>query len=502
MAKQKRTQFEDPKKAPTSAQAAERAARLLRVPGATGVSPGRIARCLNEYRSGEFREAAAVFEKIELYDTQILSCSEKRSRDISGLDWEIAEVDFDRSDTALVAQANLQREVLQDFYDTIVASDVRKLDMRGGISDLVFQLMSAVGYGYACAEIKWLPARLPDGRGTYHAETLFCPLSYFEALNRELAIRTNPADVYGTELAPDSWLVAAYPGKPLLATSALVYMLKQTPLEDWAIAVEKYAMPNIVANTQAAKGTRDWDDTLDTLRSFGNDYAGLFGSGTVVQLLRGLEGTPPHRDLVDHLDRALSVLWRGGDLSTTSRAEGEGTGVTMQAGELSKIQKSDRLFMASTLDSRLTKPLLRFVFGEKVHPLVYFNFKIDNTGELKSRLDTVERLARIGLKIPSAQLYADFGIQRPENGEETVGGTQAAQDFGGNVFANEADPADALLAEAEAASLEAFTKAREHLEKIADPEKFRAELQKLKADFPALAEDLLSRPVLPVPSDL
>lgn len=492
----KRTRFEDPQHAPTSAQAAERAARLLRVPGATGVSPGRIARCLNEYRSGEFREAGAVFEKIELYDTQVLSCSEKRSRDVSGLDWEIAEVDFDRSDSAQVAQAKRQREVLQDFYDTIVASDVRKLDMRGGVSDLVFQLMSAVGYGYACAEIKWIPAQLTDGRGTYHAETLFCPLSYFEALNRALAVRTNPADICGTELASDSWLVAAYPGKPLLATSALIYMLKQTPLEDWAVAVEKYAMPNLVANTQAAKGTRDWDDTLDALRNFGNDYAGLFGNGTVVQLLRGLEGTPPHKELVEHLDRALSVLWRGGDLATTSRSEGEGTGVTMQAGELSKIQKSDRLFIASVLDARLTKPLLRFVFGEKARPLVYFSFKVDDAGELKSRLDTVERLARIGLRIPSAQLYADFGIRRPEDGEETVGGVQLGADFGGNVFANEADPADALLAEAEAASLEAFTKARERLEKIIDPEEFRAELQKLKADFPALAEELLASEAL------
>lgn len=494
-----RTQFEAPEKAPSAAQAAERAQRIAALPQAVGVTPGRIARALNEYRVGEYREAAAIFEKIEGCDAQLLSVAEKRYRDVSGLDWEISEVSRGADDAAeAAALAEKQRAVVQDFYDALVASDVRRLDMRGGVSDLIFQLMSAVGYGYACAEIAWEPARLPDGSATYHARTLFTPLSCFEALNRRLAIRTSVAAQYGVELAPDSWVVAAYPGRPLMAASALIYMLKQTPLEDWAIAVEKYAMPNLIANTQAAKGSPEWESVVETLRRFGNDYAGLFGSGTTVQLLRGLEGTPPHKELVEHLDRALSVLWRGGDLSTQSRGEGDGTGTTLQSGELSKIQKSDRQFIESVLDARLTRPLLRFVFGEAAPALVYFNFKQDNSAELSSRLEVAERLARIGLKIPAAMLYEDFGIRRPEEGEETVGGAAAAgsglQGYGlagAGTYANEAD-AEALIAEAEARSSRAFAEAREKLEAIEDPEAFRKALAKLKKDFPAFAAEALA----------
>ncbi len=493
-----RTQFEAPEKAPSAAQAAERAQRIAALPQAVGVTPGRIARALNEYRVGEYREAAAIFEKIESCDAQILSVSEKRARDVSGLDWEISEVARGADDAGTAELAEKQRAVVQDFYDALVASDVRRLDMRGGVSDLIFQLMSAVGYGYACAEIAWEPARLQDGSATYHARTLFTPLSCFEALNRRLAIRTSVASQYGREMEPDAWVVAAYPGHPLMAASALIYMLKQTPLEDWAIAVEKYAMPNLIANTQAAKGSPEWESVVETLRRFGNDYAGLFGSGTTVQLLRGLEGTPPHKELVEHLDRALSVLWRGGDLSTQSRGEGDGTGTTLQSGELSKIQKSDRQFIESVLDARLTRPLLRYVFGEHAPALVYFNFKQDNSAEISSRLEVAERLARIGLKIPAAMLYEDFGIRRPEEGEETVGGAAAAgsglQGYGlagAGTYANEAD-VEALIAEAEARSSRAFAEAREKLEAIEDPEAFRKALAKLKKDFPDFAAEALA----------
>ena len=482
------------------AQKAEYSGRRYNAYGWANLDPAMLGVHLRNFSQGYYTFSAAVFEKILNNDATVQTVAAKRFRAIAGMDWEIATLDDS-------PEAAAQAEYLQDFFDTLDASSVDARDMRQGIETLIYQLMSAVALRYSAAEIMWKPATLPDGRSTLHAETLWCPLRYFSALGRELRIRIEWTDTLGSALEPDKWIVCAAPGEPIIMPTAILSMLKMTPLEDWSSAVECFGIPWVVGYTSRQPGEPEYAQLVNFVSHAKNRFGGVLGNEAKVEVMNGLSQPPPHRELVEYIDRAIASLWRGGDLSTMSRG-GDANGASLQIQETGNIQKIDRQLIESTIDRQLTRRFIRMVFGEETRPLAYFHFVQDDSAERSRRASDIRAAWEMGLALPENFVRSTFGIPAvsPDDAvvrkpEQAAAPFPSAYSFGAenadaklfnaavapdSSAARDRADAERELAEAQRRDLAEISEAVDALAAAKTDEEFNALLADLKAAFPAL----------------
>lgn len=442
----------------TLAQAAEAAHRTgCDVFGWAGVSPARIGAMMRAHEDGDFGASMPLFEKACRCDYRIRTASAKRFRAVSKLRWEIQTTDS--SD-----EAQAQKKALKRFYDTLAVTSAEKRMENARLSTLIYRMMSAVNFGYAAGEIRWIPD-FYEGAPTYRALVETCPLKWFEARERELRIVTTPgAD--GVPLEPDAWIVAVAPDEPLIYPTILLYMLRMTPLQDWAATIEKYGRPIVYGETTADYGSAEWKQFMDALRKLAAGATCTVNPGAEIKVLPiAQNGSMPHKELIDALDRALVALWRGGDLSTMSRGS-EAVGSNPQTDEMDDIAAADIEFIQDTFEARLTQPFLRRVFGAEAEPKAWFALVQENPERARLAKEGVEKVHALGLPIAKSHIYEVFGVPAPEEGDA-------------DVLAGAAAPGAATLENAYAGTAPALSPATEALLALAENRTFRAALAEI-----------------------
>lgn len=484
-------------KPPQNAAAmAERQSRMMYSSRWASLTPRDYGAMLRNFELGYFPQCAPTMERVLAYDGIVGTVAPKRWRAVSGKDWEIATVDDSE-------EAKRQADYLDDFYKTLVASSATATDMRCGIETLVFQLVQAQAFKYAAAEIEWHTATTAKGEPTYHAKTIHCPLRFFEATTRELRIITSGSSVFrGDPLDPRGWIVACAPGEALALPTLLLFMLKMTPLEDWAATVETFAVPFIFGKTSAAYGSAEWRALEELVRNAKNRFGGVVGKDVEIIVQNGLsQAGSPHREMIEYLDRVLISLWRGGDLSTLSQA-GDSAGSNPQSEEMDAIAEGDMQFVEGVLNTQIGEVFLKLVFGDAVRPLAYFKFVRNDEAKRSAELNTLRTAYDMGLELPENYVRAKFGIPAIAEGDKILKRQEpAGMPLGGDgiPFANEVS--DALtkaatklnLRESEREQYSRVEAFLARLEKAANEEEFNALIAEFKRRFPALAANVLSR---------
>lgn len=473
----------------TLAQAAEAAHRSTAdVFGWAGVRPAQIGAMMRAHEDGDFGASMPLFEKACRCDYRIRTATAKRYRAAAKLRWEIQTTDS--SD-----EAQAQKKALKRFYDTLVVTSAEKRMENARLSTLIYRMMSAVNYGYAAGEIRWIPD-FYEGQPTYRAIVETCPLKWFEARERELRIVTSPgAD--GEPLEPDAWIVAVAPDEPLIYPTILLYMLRMTPLQDWAATIEKYGRPIVYGETTAEYQSAEWKQFLGALQKLAAGATCTVNPGAEIKVLPiAQNGSMPHKELIDALDRALVSLWRGGDLSTMSRA-GDSAGSNPQTDEMDDIVAADVEFLQDTFEARLTQPFLRRVFGAEAEAKAWFALVQENPERARLAKEGVEKVHALGLPIAKSHIYEVFGVPAPEEGEAEVleGATAPAPQTLENAYAGSAPaltPAtEALLALAESRTFrDALAKIEEEAQ--GEGEAFRERMKALLKKFPRLSKKTLA----------
>ena len=180
----------------TLAQAAEESHRNASdFFGWASVCPAQVGMAIRAHESGDFAASMPLFEKACRCDYRIRTATGKRYRAVAKLRWEVQTTDG--SD-----EARQQKKFLERFYDTLVTTSVERRDEKASISALIMRVMSAINFGYAAAEIRWIPD-FYEGAPTYRAAVETVPLRFFEARERELRIVTSVGDF------PDHFFVPA-----------------------------------------------------------------------------------------------------------------------------------------------------------------------------------------------------------------------------------------------------------------------------------------------------
>lgn len=481
---------------------AEYSQRLLSYPQWSGITPADVGIALQNYEIGDFSDCAMLMEAISKYDSQTATCLQKRFALSTSSDWEIA---LENVPEELKAQAEEQASVLRDFFNTVSVVDALARDAQHGANLLFQHIISAIAFGYSAAAVKYYPAKTIDGKDTVHATIMTCPLRFFEARTRYLRIRQNYADYDGTPLNPKQWIIAHSQDTALMLTLLPLHSLKSTPLEDWAQVVEKYGIPFVILNTPAAQGSPEWRAAAAAVAKVGSGFNGVFGSDVKLQISTLAQGNAPHERIIDYLDRAISRLILGSDLSVMSR-EGDAVGATNQSSAESILRKRDRAFIEAVIDKQVVRRILDLVFGEGTRQLAYFRFSTKEKTDASVILQKIQAAKEAGIPIPKSWIYSELGIPEPTAEEDVVFSTSPAttttktqnaqngvEDAANAKLEKGLPPLPESVLNARKESFEKLIRRLEEMQAMESDEEFQLALESLHEDFGEIATDILSR---------
>ncbi|MDR2735762.1 MAG: DUF935 domain-containing protein [Puniceicoccales bacterium] len=372
------------------------------------LTPDSLSQMLDAFAAGYLRSAAMTWDSIERRDDVIQGVAAKRKKSVARLQWEI--IALDQSEEALNHKC-----ALEYFYNNLSATHACDGNERGGFGLLVKQMMDAIGKKYAVHEIIYIPLANGD-KLKLTAVFRFVPLWFFENKTGSLRFLESDTATDGVPLDDGAWLVTV--GDGLMEASSIAYLFKHLPLRDWLVYCERNGMPGVKGVTDASPGSPQWEAARDAVEDFGAEFNALMSEGTNIEAIDlTSRGELPYPALVDRMDRAISALWRGSDLSTLSRASG--TGASLQADETALIEEDDATMISETLNEQVDKFVIRHLFGD-ANPKAYIRLVTKPRANTRDEIVIYRELFDMGVPLAIEDIREKFGLTTPENSENIL----------------------------------------------------------------------------------
>ena len=416
-----------------------------------GLTPERMAAILREAETPgyghatRYLELAEVMEERDLHYVGVLGT---RKRAVSQIGIQIEPA----SDAARdAADADLVRE----FFD------------REAFEDEAFDLLDAIGKGFAVSEIiwersarQWMPARLE------------MELPHWYGYDAETGASLMRRDEGGwTPLEPWKYVVHEVRAKSGLAIrgglariAAWAWLFKVYGMKDWVRFCEAYGQPIRIGRYPPNARQEDKDVLETAIRNVAVDAAALIPEGMGIEFI-SVEGAAAraeiYRDLIRYIDSKLSIAVIGQTLTTEqgeSGARALGEVHNLVRGD---IERADGKQLAATLRRDLVIPIVILNHGPRdAYPLVRIERAAAVDKDLLSR--SLERLVPLGLRVRAEEVRGMLGLAHPDRDDEVLeppaaGSTDPpsrppakARDAGGEpdhrALARELDAADPLPA--------------------------------------------------------
>jgi phage gp29-like protein len=377
------------------------------------LTPARLVSMLDAFNAGYLAEAARTWDAMLRRDDRLPALSQKRYSAVARYGFDVVPVDCD-GDAAQEAAAKTHAEKITYFLNHLTATDALDENQRGGFSLLVRQMAAAIGMRYAVHEIVWAPET--DGLS---ATFRHVPLWFFENRTGRLRFLEQDYGITGIDMPEDEWIVTVGPG--LMEASSVAWMYKRLPLRDWLAFSEKYGFPGVLGKTSAAKGSPEWTAMEDAVRAFGNDWGAVCNAGESLELIEAKGGTNmPFEPLIDRMDKALAIMWRGGDLGTASGKGADATGASLQGDETDLLEQDDAAWISEILQTSVIRQVIEYHFGIGTRPLAYVQIRTRDRKDTKMDLEMFKTLSEIGVPISVDAVLERFGLSKPRPDEELL----------------------------------------------------------------------------------
>lgn len=357
------------------------------------LTPDSLSRILDGFHAGNLRSAALLWDAIERRDDVLQGVASKRKKAVSRLDWRIHTLDDSE-------EALQQKKILEHFYNTLTTTHACDPHECGGLSLLIKQMMDAVGKRYAAHEIVY-----DTHAGKTTATFRFVPLWFFHRRDGQLRFVPDDSNYEGVALKKDAWLITT--GDGLMESCSIAYLFKHLPLRDWLIYCERNGMPGVRGVTDAPPNSLQWEMAKEAVRDFGAEFHALMSSGTTIEAIDlSSKGELPYGALVERMDRAMTALWRGSDLSTLTRTDA--VGASLQGSEMALLEEDDAHRISEALNIQVDRVLLYHHFGVE-RGKAYFKLHPQNRTNKLEEIEIVERLKSLGVDIDVKGLMERLG---------------------------------------------------------------------------------------------
>ena len=381
------------------------------------LTPVNLTSYLESFARGYLRDTALLWETMQIRDDRVGSDSNKRYKSIARHGYKVLFADgVDAKDKTAAKHA----EAIKFALENLTARDALDASVRGGVSELCRQMQRAQGFKYQVHELVWRDS--PKG---LTLDAIAAPLWWFERTTGALRFLQNDFDLNGVDLEPEGWMVTR--GDGLMAPTSLLYLLKRMALSDWA-AYNGRVGPGIHGSTSAAVGSADWTALEEAVDNFGFDLKLVTQSGvSITPIEMALKGVLPWPEMYRAMQAAITILWRGGNLSSDSGGAPDQTGVTLQGEEKDLIEQDDAESVSGALNDYIVAPLIRYRFGEE--PLAWVEWQTGAKPDVQASVTVDDFLARRGFPFCAEDLAERYGRTLPAAGQTILAPPQAAPSF-------------------------------------------------------------------------
>jgi phage gp29-like protein len=398
-------------------------------------TPDVLTRQLVQFAQGELKPLAWVMEWLELHDDTIATVAPKAKAAVSRHGHDV--VFADGVDNRNKSAAEAQRAFLETFYANLQTGDAMDPEEEGGMRLLVKQVMDAYGKHFGVHHIIWLPQR----DGSLRAQLIKVPLWFFEKRTGKMRFLASSYAIEGVSLdsmgGRSAWMVAK--GRGVMLAGCIARMFKQIPLQDWLTYCDRHGMPAFLGRTGAKKGEEGWNQMADAVASLGAEFGGVINTGDTIDVLSlAGSGEIPYEKLVDRMDRAQVMLWRGGDLSTMSRSNGVGS--NPQADETDDLDADNAVWVEETLNANLTNPAIAWKFGRTAPVLAKLKLRTKPRVNVKEEIETVKAAREMGVRVSKSWFVSRFGVTEADADETALGETTAPATAPAEVNAMNSNP--------------------------------------------------------------
>jgi len=376
-----------------------------------GITPQRLAVILREAEDGDAEAYLDLAEDMEERDLHYLAVLSTRRRQVSQL-------------TVTVEPADDSPEAEAD------AGLVRAWVERNELEDEIFDLLDAVGKGFAVSEIiwemsesQWMPLRLE-----YRLPRWF---EFDRETGEELRLRDVSGEFGLAELEPGKFVVhrhAAKSGLPirggLARCAAWAWMFKNYTTRDWVRFVEAYGQPLRLGKYDKASTDDERGVLLRAVSNIAADAAAIVPMGMEIEFPEPSDASSRsdiYLDLLNYLDAQVSKAVLGQTLTTDTSESGGGAYALGKVHDEVRhdIERSDARQLAATLNRDIVRPLILLNRGErKAFPRIVIGREEQSDPAMLS--EAVSKLVPLGLRVGQAEMRAKLGLSEPEEGEEVL----------------------------------------------------------------------------------
>ncbi|MFZ4777045.1 MAG: phage portal protein family protein [Terrimicrobiaceae bacterium] len=378
------------------------------------LTPARLVLLLDSFNSGYLAEAAWTWDAMLRRDDRLPALAQKRYSAVALHGFDVVTVDCG-GDAAKEADAKEHAKKIEYFLNHLTATSALDENQRGGFSLLVRQMASAIGMRYAVHEIAW-----QEEEGGLSATLRQVPLWFFENRTGRMRFLIEDNGIAGIDMPEDEWLVTV--GAGLMEASSVAWMYKRLPLRDWLKFSEKYGFPGVLGKTAAAKGTAEWEAMADAVRAFGNDWGAVCNTGESLELIetKGGDAGLPFELLIARMDKALAIMWRGGDLGTASGTGAAGTGASLQGNETQALEQADAAWLSEAIQTGLIRQVIEYHFGIGTRPLAYVQIRTMDRRSTRLDLEMFKTLSGMNVPLSARSVLERFGLKSPAPGQQLL----------------------------------------------------------------------------------
>jgi len=381
------------------------------------LTPVRLARIFKAADQGDVYSQAELFEEMEEKDTHLSAELLKRKNAVNALDFEIVPYE-EGLKGAQRRRGKSRPDKVCDFCRDVIYS-------MPTFEDSLFDLLDAVGKGFAALEIMWDT----DGGRAVAAELKWIhqkKLIFTETMHPRLVTDGHPTG----EVIPPFKLVyhrhkarSGYDTRAgLLRVCAWMYLFKNYSLKDWVAFSEVFGMPLRLGKYDPGASKEDKGALVAAIRSLGSDAAGIISKSTeieFVQAVKGASGELIYKTLADFCNREMSKVIIGSTLTTDVGDKGSYAASRTHNEVRLDLVKSDAWSLANTLRMQLLRPLVGFNFGWDT-PVPWFRFQLQEPEDLKQLSEVYKNLVEMGQPVSAEHVSERFGVPLPEEGETII----------------------------------------------------------------------------------
>ncbi len=377
------------------------------------LTPAKIASMFKSAEQGDLAEQHNFFAEMEEKDAHLFSDLSKRRRAVLAIEWFIKPPpDATPAETRACEAAQNMLGNMNDF------------------EDLCYDLLDAIGHGFAHIELAWQRVANEWRISAFNAR----PQAWF-TLDVDTRSRFLLRSVNGEPqpLQPFGWISHVHKSKTgyvarsgLFRVLAWPYMFKHFSVGDWAEFLETYGLPVRVGKYPIGATSEEKKTLFNAVMALGRNASAVMPDTMTVEFMQASSGASKTHDpflaMADWADKAMSKAILGGTLTTQADGKTSTNALGNVHNEVrQELVKSDAKQLAGTLTRDLIYPLL-VLNGHNItfERCPRFEFDLIDTADVTVWSDALGKLVDIGVQIPLEWVHKELGIPQAAKDEAVL----------------------------------------------------------------------------------